>query len=143
MWRMLFLFKVEVLKKIVKFVKCIKSKCLSLINLKLIMSTIMINMIYTSSLPLIHCIFYIVLYTTLPYFRRGRDRIVVGFTNYRCNQCLSPLKLWVLISLMVKCTCTLYNITMYVIKFVSDLRQFSGFLWVFMFPPQIKLTTTI
>jgi hypothetical protein len=128
---MLFLFKVELLKKIVKFVKCIKSKCLSLINLKLIMSTIMINMIYTSSLPLIHCIFYIVLYTTLPYFDRGcrgRDRIVVGFTNYRCNQCLSPLKLSVLISLMVRCTCTLYNITMYVIKFVSDLRQFSGFL---------------
>jgi hypothetical protein len=65
-------FKVELPKKIVKFVKCIKSKCLSLINLKLIMSTIMINMIYTPSLPLIHCIFYIVLYTTLPYFDRGR-----------------------------------------------------------------------
>jgi hypothetical protein len=96
---MLFLFKVELLKKIVKFVKCIKSKCLSLINLKLIMSTIMINMIYTSSLPLIHCIFYTVLYTTLAHFDRGcrgRDRTVVGFTNY--NQCLSPLKLSVLIS---------------------------------------------
>jgi len=32
--------------------------------------------------------------------RRGRDRKVVGYTgswiyNYLCNQCLSPLKLWV------------------------------------------------
>jgi hypothetical protein len=28
------------------------------------------------------------------------------------------------------------------IKFVSDLRQVSGFLWVFRFPPPIKLTAT-
>ena len=28
-------------------------------------------------------------------------------------------------------------------KFVSDLRQVCGFLWVLRFPPQIKLTTTI
>jgi hypothetical protein len=26
---------------------------------------------------------------------RGRDRMVVGFSNYLCNQCLSPLTLWV------------------------------------------------
>jgi hypothetical protein len=31
----------------------------------------------------------------------------------------------------------------YVIKFVSDLRQVSGFLQVFRFPPPIKLTATI
>ena len=31
----------------------------------------------------------------------------------------------------------------YVIKFVSDLRQVGGFLWVLRFPPPIKLTTTI
>ena len=31
----------------------------------------------------------------------------------------------------------------YVIKFVSDLRQVSGFLWVLRFPPPIKLTVTI
>jgi hypothetical protein len=36
-----------------------------------------------------------------------------------------------------------YNITMYVIKFVSDLRQVSGFLWALLFPPPIKLTATI
>jgi hypothetical protein len=31
----------------------------------------------------------------------------------------------------------------YVIKFISDLRQVSGFLWALWFPPQITLTTTI
>jgi hypothetical protein len=25
--------------------------------------------------------------------RRGRDRMIVGFYNYLCNQCLSPLML--------------------------------------------------
>ena len=32
-----------------------------------------------------------------------------------------------------------YSIQLYVIKFVSDLREVSGFLWVLKFPPQIKL----
>ena len=36
-----------------------------------------------------------------------------------------------------------YSIQHYVIKFVSDLRQVSGFLWVLWFPPPIKLTATI
>jgi hypothetical protein len=31
----------------------------------------------------------------------------------------------------------------YVIKFVSDLRQFCGFLWVLWFPPTIKLKSEI
>ena len=31
----------------------------------------------------------------------------------------------------------------YVIKFVSDLQQVGGFLWVLWFPPPIKLTITI
>jgi hypothetical protein len=31
----------------------------------------------------------------------------------------------------------------YVVKFVSDLRQVSGFLQVLRFPPPIKLTATI
>jgi len=31
----------------------------------------------------------------------------------------------------------------YMIEIVSDLRQVSGYLWVFRFPPPIKLTTTI
>jgi hypothetical protein len=35
-----------------------------------------------------------------------------------------------------------YSIQHYVIKFVSDLRQFGGFLRVFPFPAPIKLTAT-
>ena len=36
-----------------------------------------------------------------------------------------------------------YSIKHYVIKFVSDLQQVGGFLWVLRFPPPIKLTITI
>ena len=36
-----------------------------------------------------------------------------------------------------------YSIQHYVIKFVSDFRLVSGFLWVLRFPPPIKLTATI
>ena len=36
-----------------------------------------------------------------------------------------------------------YLIQHYVIKFVSDLQQVSGFLWVLWFPPPIKLNVTI
>jgi hypothetical protein len=36
-----------------------------------------------------------------------------------------------------------YSLQHYVIKFVSDLRQVSGFLRVLQFPPPIKLTATI
>jgi hypothetical protein len=36
-----------------------------------------------------------------------------------------------------------YSIQHYVIKFVSDLRQVSGFLQVLQFPPPIQLTATI
>jgi hypothetical protein len=36
-----------------------------------------------------------------------------------------------------------YSIQHYVIKFVSDLRQVVGFLWVLWFPPPIKLTATV
>jgi hypothetical protein len=37
----------------------------------------------------------------------------------------------------------MFSIQHYVIKFVSDLRQVSGFLWVLRFPPPIKLTAMI
>jgi hypothetical protein len=37
----------------------------------------------------------------------------------------------------------LYSIQHFVIKFVSDLRQVGGFLRVLMFPPAIKLISTI
>jgi hypothetical protein len=43
--------------------------------------------------------------------------------NYQCNQCLSPLTLWVQIH-----PGKMYSIQQYVIKFVCDLRQVSGFL---------------
>jgi len=36
-----------------------------------------------------------------------------------------------------------YSIQHYVIKFVSDLRQLSGFLRVLWFPPPIRLTATM
>jgi hypothetical protein len=36
-----------------------------------------------------------------------------------------------------------YSIQHYVIKFVSDLRQVGGFLWVLRFPPPIELKATI
>jgi hypothetical protein len=49
--------------------------------------------------------------------------------NYLCNQCLSSLKLWV-------------RIQLYVIKFVSDLRQVGRFLQVLRFSPPIKLTAS-
>ena len=36
-----------------------------------------------------------------------------------------------------------YSTHHYVIKFISDLQQVSGFLWVLQFPPPIKLIATI
>ena len=59
--------------------------------------------------------------------------------NYLCNQCVSPLKLWVRIPFMTRC----FSIQHYVIKFVNDLRQVGGFIRVFRFPPPIKLIATI
>jgi len=49
--------------------------------------------------------------------------------NYPCNQCLSPLKLWVRIPLMARWT--RYNIMWYM------------WLRVLLFPPPMKLPTTI
>ena len=69
---------------------------------------------------------------------RGRDRMVVGFTTiyaisaYHHELCeFEP------------CSDEVYSIQHYVIKFVSDLRQVSGFLRVLQFPPPIKLTAKI
>jgi hypothetical protein len=36
-----------------------------------------------------------------------------------------------------------YSIQHYVIKFISDLRQVSGFFWVLQFSPPLKLTAMI
>ena len=59
--------------------------------------------------------------------------------NYLCNQFPPPLKCLSSNSVHGKA----YSIEHYVIKFVSDLRQVGGFLWVLQFPPPIELTTTI
>ena len=66
----------------------------------------------------------------------GRDRMVVGFTiahaisayHHGCCEFESQSG---------------RGVQHYVIKFVSDLRQVSGFLRIPRFPPPIKLTTTI
>ena len=52
---------------------------------------------------------------------------------YLCNQCLSPLSLWVWFPHMIQ---------QYVIKFLNDLCQIGGF-WVLGFPPQTKRATTM
>ena len=60
---------------------------------------------------------------------RGCDRMVVGFTTTFiaiCNQCLSPLMLWVLIPLMVRCT--RYNIMWYSLSVTCGRSMvFSGY----------------
>jgi hypothetical protein len=53
--------------------------------------------------------------------------------NYRCNQV--PITTKVVSSNPVHGE--VYSIQHYVIKFVSDLRQVGGLLWVLLFPPQI------
>jgi hypothetical protein len=40
-------------------------------------------------------------------------------------------------------TLEVYSIQHYVIKFVRDLRQVGGYLWVLLLPPPIKLTATM
>jgi hypothetical protein len=66
---------------------------------------------------------------------RGHDHMVVGFTTTYAN---SANHHW---------CCEFESrsgrgVQHYVIKFVSDLRQVSGFLRVLWFPPPIKLTAT-
>jgi hypothetical protein len=70
--------------------------------------------------------------------RRDRDRMVVGFT------------ITYVISAYHHCSCEfesrsdeVYSIQHYVMKFVSDLRQGSGFLGILQFAPPIKPTATI
>ena len=55
--------------------------------------------------------------------------------NYLCNYCLSPLT--VVSSNPIHSE--VYSMQQYGIKFVSNLRQVGGFLWVVWFPPPIKL----
>jgi hypothetical protein len=79
------------------------------------------------------------LYTIQPPYSRGhhgRDRMVVGCTT---TYAISAYQHW---------CCEFESrsgrgVQHYVIKFVSDLRQVSGFLWILRFPSPIKLTSTI
>ena len=66
----------------------------------------------------------------------GHDHMVVGFTMQRV-----PIATEVVSSNPAQTRCT--QIQYYVIKFVSDLRQVGGFLWVLWFPPPITLAATI
>jgi len=65
--------------------------------------------------------------------RRGRERMVVGFTTNCATKGVSSNPVHG----------KLYSIQHYVIKFVSGLRQVDGFLRVLRFPPLIKLTAMI
>ena len=56
--------------------------------------------------------------------------------NYLCNQWLSPLMLWIRISIRAMCTALCDNV-------VSDLRQVCGFLRELGSSPPMKLTATI
>jgi len=73
--------------------------------------------------------------------RRGRDRMVVRFKTtyvisaYHHWSCELESRSW-----RGVLDTTLY---IYVIKFLSDLRQVGGFFRVLRFPPPIKLTVTI
>jgi hypothetical protein len=66
----------------------------------------------------------------------GRVRMVVGFTTTLPMQSV-PITTNVVSSNPSRA------IQHYVMKFVNNLRQVSGFIRVLWFPPPIKLTTTI
>jgi hypothetical protein len=70
--------------------------------------------------------------------RYGKHLVTISYYNYLCNQCLSPLTLWVRILLRrgVLDT-TLCD------KVCHWLAQVCGFLRVLRFPPPIKLTAII
>ena len=66
---------------------------------------------------------------------RGRDRMAVRLST------ISAITNAVVSSNHVHGE--VYLIQQYVIKFVSDLRQVGGILWLLRFPPPIKVTATI
>jgi hypothetical protein len=72
--------------------------------------------------------------------RRGLDRMVVGFTT---TLPMEPVLITTYVVSSNQGSGEVYSIQHYVIKFVSNLRQVSGFLRVIMFPPPIKLTARI
>ena len=80
-----------------------------------------------------------IIYNGYIYYQKKKPAMVVIVYNKfdlqpPVQQCISPLKLWIRIPFMARCT--RYNT-------VSDLRQVGGFIRVLWFPPPIKLTATI
>ena len=69
---------------------------------------------------------------------RGRDRTVVGFITTYANNVIHHKRYE-----FESRSGEVYSIQHYVIKIVSNLRQFGGFLRVLQFPPPIKLTVAI
>ena len=76
--------------------------------------------------------------------RHGRDHTVVGFTifNYK-NVPMQSVPITIKVVSLNPTHGEVYLIQLYVIKFVSDLRQFGGFLWILWFPLPIKLPAKI
>jgi hypothetical protein len=70
--------------------------------------------------------------------RCGRDRMVVGFPT-----AVQSMHITTKVVSLNPIHGEGYSILHYVIKYVSDLWQIVGFLWVLRFPPPIKLTATI
>ena len=67
----------------------------------------------------------------------GLDHMVVGFITTYAISCYQHQRE------LESQSSEVYSIQHYVIKFVSDLQQVGGYLWVLWFPPPIKLTATI
>jgi hypothetical protein len=70
--------------------------------------------------------------------RRGRDRMVVGFTIP-----VQSVSITTKVMSLNPVHGEVHLIQHYVIKYVNDLQQVCGFLWVLWFPPPIKLTATM
>ena len=87
----------------------------------------------SKSLDIYIYMYYIFNYVSSEWYRDclGHDLIVGGFTTI-CA-----------ISAIATKVGEVYSLQLYVIKFVSDLRQVSGFLRVLWFPSPTKLTATI
>jgi hypothetical protein len=70
--------------------------------------------------------------------RRGRDCMAVRFMNIYANSAYHHER-----NEFEPCSGEVYSMQHYVIKFVSNLWLFGGFIRVLRFPPRIKLTATI
>jgi hypothetical protein len=124
---------------------------ISLCDVKHIMMTVQIRIItpflkvleYTTTivfqLSVLDLLLFSTFLSTIIQGHRGRHRMVVGFTT----TCAISAYITSKVEISNPVHDEVYSIQHYVIKFVSDLRQVGGFLWVLRFPPPMKLTATI